>query len=153
MIRRELSSELVKKLNGSSLWRNICADHELQPEIRDKSITVYYRSGAVLQNLTLNDDNHLTASVVDRYVPIPRRGAQLSLSEKNSDGKLVFDRPLQATSFSDGMGGELESYKAQMDHIRPDDTEGAIVQAICCRGANAILDQEIAFRSIGVFCG
>ena len=35
MLRRHLSPELIKALNDSPFWNNICADHELQPEIRD----------------------------------------------------------------------------------------------------------------------
>lgn len=147
MIRRELSPDLVSALRGHSFWKNICGDRNLQPEIRDNSITVYYKSGALLRNLGLTK-GHLTASVVDRYVPFASSGDSVTLVEDDK-GHLVFDRPPQAMPLADGTEDVLTSYKLRMDRIRGSGKEGDIVQAICSRAANAVVDQEITFQEAG----
>jgi len=70
MIRRSLSRQSVTTLKASPIWRNLCADVELQPEIRDDSVTVYYRGGAFLRNLKAVD-GRLFAEVHRKYVPFP----------------------------------------------------------------------------------
>lgn len=70
MFRRSLSPQTVEFLKRNRLWQNLCADRDLQPEIRDDAVTVYYRGGALLRNLRVIR-NSLLADVQPKYVPIP----------------------------------------------------------------------------------
>lgn len=143
MIRRAASEQLVSALKENEFWRNIVKDTELQPEIRDDKITVYYRAAALLREMSLNG-HVLTASIREAYVPVVRRGGCLTLTA--SDGGLQFDQAPGVLAIAKAEEKTLEAYKMQIEADQGPSSEGSIVQAICDYPRNLILDQEIAFQ-------
>jgi hypothetical protein len=149
MIRRYLSRQSVDALKASQLWKNLCADSELQPEIRDDAVTVYYRGGALLRNLKVKGD-FLHAEVHPKFVPFSgtETNTYLQLSG-TSTGGIAFVEPPAPLSLGVATQDILDAYKAMMDQVLVAFPEGQIIQAICCRPENQILDQEITFQESG----
>ncbi len=52
---RDLSDDLINAL--LPLVREIASDRELQPEIRDHSLTIYYRGAALIRELKIENEN------------------------------------------------------------------------------------------------
>lgn len=143
MIRRALSEQLIEALNKNEFWTNIVKDTELQPEIRDGKVTVYYWSKALLREVSLNG-GALTASIHDAYVPVARGGGYLTLTA--SDGELQFDQAPGVLAIAKAEEKTLKAYKKRIVADQGPSGEGSIVQAICDDPRNQILDQEIAFQ-------
>jgi hypothetical protein len=143
MIRRTASPKLIAALHRSSFWKNIASDTELQPEIRDEKITVYYQAAALLRELTLNNGT-LTAAVRDTYVPVIREGRDRILHAV--DGKLEFADAPAASPIGIADEATIGGYKSQVEADQGPASEGTIVQAICTDPRNMIIDQEIAFQ-------
>lgn len=146
MFRRNLAPEMIAVLKGSRFWMNLIADPELQPEIRDDSVTVYYRGGALLRNLKVLNGT-LLAAVHPKFVPMPnvetRTYVRLS---GTADQGLAFLDPIAPLSIGAAEASVLEAYKDVMDQVLHSFPEGRIVQAICTRRESQIVDQEIAFQ-------
>lgn len=87
-----LSAELIAALNAAEFWRNLCADAELQPEVRPNhsggAVTVYYRGRAVIRELKLQH-GRLVGSLHHKYVPIDGAAGQY-VSMSAVDGQLAF---------------------------------------------------------------
>jgi hypothetical protein len=126
---------------------NLCADAELQPEIRDESVTIYYRGHALLRELRVLKGS-LLAEIHPKFVPFP--GAELNTSVRltGTDG-LAFVKPPVPLPLGVADPDVLEAYKALMDQVLGSLSEGQVVQDICCRPESQILDQEIAFQESG----
>jgi len=148
MFRRSLSTPLIERLKPSTFWQNICQDGELWPEIRTDAITVYYRGGALLRELRLTNGD-LVAFVQPKFIPLRQpAGKSIRVVDKGRDG-LAFSEPLGPLPLATAEPPALRAYKAMMDQVLTTFPEAEIIQSICCRAENQILDQEIAFQESG----
>lgn len=145
MLPRSLSDKLVGFL--TPLLTNIVDDWELQAEIRDESVTVYYRASALLRDCRLNRrKDGLVASVHAKYVPLSPGHSSKYLRLFGSVGR-GFDfaatplaRPLML--FEDET---VQAYKKMIcftNRGREDD----IVHRLVSRKDNRIVDQELTFE-------
>ena len=66
---RSLSDELIDAL--TPFVRGLADDRELQPEIRDHSLTIYYRGAALIRDLKIENGN-LVGAVHYQYIPLQR---------------------------------------------------------------------------------
>lgn len=148
MFRRSLPTELIERLKPAHFWHNVCQDGELWPEIRNDAITVYYRGGALLRELRLLNGD-LVASVHPKFIPLQQPATKsVRLLDKGTAG-LSFAEPLGPLPLATAEPQALRAYKAMMDQVLTAFPEGEIVQSICCRQENQIIDQEIAFQESG----
>jgi hypothetical protein len=149
MFRRYLPSRTIGVLKTSELWRNLCRDTELQPEIRDDAITVYYRGGALLRNLRVVGDS-ITAEVHPKFVPLAVSPSTTSIQlVSETDGGLKFADTILPRPIGLADADVLAAYKELMDQVLVSFPEGQIIQYICKRPENQIVDQEIAFQESG----
>lgn len=146
MVRRAASDALISALGNSPFWPNIIADPELQPEIRDEKITVYYQASALIRELSLRD-GALVASVRDTYLPAVREGKYLTL--RGGDAGLMFEPAPSVLHIGLADEDTIDEYKIRIEADQGPESEGSIVQAICTRSGNMVLDQEIAFQEGG----
>lgn len=146
MFRRYLAPQTIGLLKGSRLWMNLVADAELQPEIRDDSVTVYYRGGALLRNLKVLDGS-LVADVHPKFVPMPSIETRTYVRlTGTADQGLAFVDSLAPLCIGAAESSVLAAYKDVMDQVLHSFPEGQVVQAICARPESQIVDQEIAFQ-------
>lgn len=148
MFRRSLPTELIERLKPARFWQNICQDAELWPEIRNGAITVYYRGGALLRELRMVDRT-LLADVHPKFIPLQKTTSKSIRLVDKGDAGLAFSEQIGPLPLGDANAQTLRAYKAMMDQVLTTFPEGEIVQAICCRSDNQILDQEIAFQESG----
>ena len=143
MIRRRAPKELIDALKGSAFWENIVDDRQLQPEIRDNKITVYYMAAAMLHEIQYVK-GQLRAGVARAYVPLCRDSSRvgLCLSEK---GEIGFQTKLAALPLGDASNEVRKYYKECIKQVQGKSSEGALVQKICELRGNTIVDQEISF--------
>jgi len=66
---RYLSDELIDAL--TPFVCGLADDRELQPEIRDHSLTIYYRGAALIRDLKI-DNGNLVGAVHYKYIPLQR---------------------------------------------------------------------------------
>ena len=149
MFQRSLPAETIRVLMSSPLWRNLCSDPELHPEIRTDAITVYYRGGALLKELRV-EDGSLRADLHHKFIPLrqSRVSAYIRLAG-TGEGGLDFAESLAPLPLGNGDPLVLGAFKALMDQVLTDFPEAKIVHAICCRPENQIIDQEITFQESG----
>jgi hypothetical protein len=84
MLRRQLSDEMIEVL--TPLLTQVVDDWELQVEIRDEAVTIYYRGAALLRDLKL-EGGKLIGSVHYRYVPLQRlEGSDYLRVSSDADG-------------------------------------------------------------------
>lgn len=142
MIRRRLSDNLVKALKDSPFWKNIIADNELHPEIRDERVTVYYSGCAVMREL-IYQNGQLTCSVSLQHVPFANHDSrEARLICTNEDG-LKFQASPEAIPLGLGDPRVIARYK-KAARVRP---EQRLLGAVLNHQNNAgiVIDQEIAF--------
>lgn len=146
---RSLPPESIAILKAHSFWQNICLDPELLPEIRVDAVTVYYRGGALLRELRVVDGT-LLAEIHHKFVPLRRSGTTTSLRLVATDMTgFRFGEPVEPLPLGTADPLVLRAYKALMDQVLAEFPEGQIVQAICTRSENQILDQEVTFQEPG----
>jgi len=145
MIKRHISQELIERLVESTFWQNIVSDPELQPEIRNGKITVYYRGSAFLHELRLSR-TQLVAGVSRAYVPleIHEKGSRVEVCMA-SPGLISFKHKLRAMNLRSASQKVREAFKKRIIEVQGRKAEGAIVQAMCDPKKNLIIDQEISF--------
>ena len=51
--RRHLSQDFVETLQNNVFWINVCSDRQLQPEIRNNVVTIYFCGQALVRELRL----------------------------------------------------------------------------------------------------
>jgi hypothetical protein len=142
MPERYLSEEMIHALTNLAIWPNIVADHELCPEIRGGTVTIYYSGCGVLRDLRLQDGS-VTGWINVAHVPLVAEGhPDLPLTW---NAALGFQFPVSPIALPLGLGTPqvLNAYKAAAQ-IRPEqELLGAVLRREGNRGL--ILDQEIAF--------
>lgn len=146
MIRRHLSDSLIELLQP--LLSGIIDDWELQVEIRDEAVTIYYRGAALVRDLRL-DGNGLVGSVHYKYVPMYRRESTDYVSVKGNEDGLSFEsvpHPLAPGKLSAEV---VRNYKRMMRSVSGN-PEAAIVHGIVSRPENRVVDQELKFQESGV---
>jgi hypothetical protein len=143
---RNLPEEFFENPTFQTFLNNIVRDRELWPEIRNGSLTVYYRGAALIRDLRLNE-GRIAGQVHFKYIPVrqPERSAYITL-QFGSEG---FSLP-QSLSLPIGFGDAnvLSEYKRVMASV-PRGPECLIVHEILCRQENLIIDQEIKFQVPG----
>ena len=145
MFRRNLSSELINALRGTAWWTNLCADRELQPEIRDDAITVYHGGAALIRELRLKG-GRLVGSVHYKYVPTEKPGSVPYIDLNcDSENGIQFARSVQPLSLGACEPYTLSEYKRRMVS-NGSSLEPEIIHQIARNPKNQIVDQEIAFR-------
>ncbi|WP_345319086.1 hypothetical protein [Novipirellula rosea] len=143
LIRRSVPAKWLD--SPPSFLRSFIADPELFPEIRDNSITVYYKSRALIRELTLRD-GEVSGSISLDYIPQARtqsRYASVILGEAGFEYSPSVT-PLQPGNLDPVT---LKHFKARMDG-RGD--EGDVIHRLTIRPTNLIVDQEVAFQDPGV---
>jgi hypothetical protein len=147
--RRSLPDALINQLTPTRFWQNLCQDRDLQPEIREDVITVYYRGGALLRELRLGKGS-LIASIHPKFVPLEqiRTAKSIRLLNEPASG-LTFVESLGPIPLGHADSSILKEYKRMMDKELFSFPEAEIVQAIYDKKENQILDQEIAFQEPG----
>lgn len=142
MIRRQLSESLIALLQP--LLSSVVDDWELQVEIRDEAVTIYYRGAALVRDLRLDGDR-LVGSVHYKYVPLHRLDSSVYLTVGGNEDGLLFEsvpQPLALGKLSADVVGE---YKRMMKSVS-ENPEAAIVHRIVSRPENRIVDQELKFQ-------
>lgn len=146
MIRRHLSDSLIEFLEP--LLSGIVDDWELQAEIRDEAVTIYYRGAALVRDLRLNGD-HLAGSVHYKYVPLGRPDASEYLTVGGDGNGLTFESVPQPLAPGKLPAEVVRNYKRMMRSVSGN-PEAAIVHGIVSRPENRIVDQELKFQESGV---
>ncbi len=145
MLTRYLSDDLINAL--SPLIGGIANDYELQPEIRDNSLTIYYRGAALIRNLRL-DNGNLTGEVHFKYIPLQHPDNSDYVQLVGSDEGLAFDNqpgPLAPGRLSPEV---IAEYKRTIRSVGIN-LESQIVHEIVRKPENLIVDQEIKFQHPG----
>jgi hypothetical protein len=143
---RNLPQEFFDNPEFQKFLTNIVRDRELWPEIRDGSLTVYYRGAALIRDLRMKE-GQIVGQIHFKYIPVrpPEQSAYVTL-QFGAEG---FSLP-QSLSLPIGFGDAnvLSEYKRVMVSM-PCGPECLIVHKIVCRQENLILDQEIKFQVPG----
>ena len=145
MLTRNISDDLINAL--SSLLRGIADDRELQPEIRDNSLTIYYRGAALIRELKL-DNGNLIGKVHFKYIPLQHPDNSDYVRLVWSDEGLAFDN--QPGSLAPGLlNPEVVAEYKRMIRSVGNNPESLIVHEIVRKPENLIVDQEIKFQDPG----
>jgi hypothetical protein len=148
MIRRYISPELINALKKSQVWINLSSDSELQPEIRNNAVSIYYRSGAFLRNLRI-ESGALTADIHQKFIPLDESASGTYARLTSCDGVgLGFELSPKPISLGTAETCARRAYKERIAQVQSS-PECQVVQAICERPENQVLDQEIAFQEPG----
>lgn len=146
MLRRQLSGPLITLLGP--LIANIVDDWELQVEIRDESVTIYYRGAALLRDLRL-EDNQLTGKIHYKYVPLQRPERSDYLRITGGEDGLTFNAAPQPMALNWFAPEALREYKRMIKSVSAN-PEANIVHRIVLRPENQIVDQELKFQAKGL---
>ncbi|QDT29910.1 hypothetical protein Enr10x_52670 [Gimesia panareensis] len=145
MLRRRLSDEMINLL--VPLIANLVDDRELQLEVRDNYVTVYYRGAALLREIRLVD-NQLTGKIHYKYVPLQRPEGSDYLSIASGENGLNFNAAPQPMPLGQFAPDILREYKRMMKSVSGS-PEANIVHGIVSRPENQIVDQELKFQEPG----
>lgn len=147
LFRRHLSSEFVQALKSNPFWARVCSDRQLQPEIRNNVVTIYYCGQALVRELRIRN-GRLSASVHHKFVPLQKTSPSvyLPLTWNGATG-FVFEEKLQPQLLSNGSSEVLKNCKRLMKfEAGPEDV---LQQNIITNARNLILDQQIEFPGMG----
>lgn len=145
MLRRRLSDEMINLL--VPLIANIVDDWDLQVEVRDNSVTIYYRGAALLRDICL-EDNQLTGKIHYKYVPLKRPDRSDYLRMTSGVDGLKFETAPQPMPLSQFAPEVLREYKRMMKSVSGN-PEANVVHGIVSRPENQIVDQELKFQESG----
>lgn len=134
--------------NKPTFLEAMIADPELHPEIRNNSLTVYFRGAALIRDLRVSG-NEFTASVNYKYIPIRKPDRPSSVPLVSTNGRLEFDCDPHALAIGQGNLDVLTAYKRMIRSVHRSSPECKIVHEIVCRTNNLIVDQEIEFQQPG----
>lgn len=145
--RRRLSSQFVQTLKANAFWLRVCSDRQLQPEIRNNCLTVYFCGQALLRELRLRNDR-LHASIHHKFVPLQKSQPSVYLPVAWKEGTgFRFTEELQPELPGEGDSAVLKAYKRLMKfEAGPEDL---LQQQIVAKAQNLILDQQVEFPGEG----
>ena len=140
---RRLPENLLAALSQNTFWENVRSDDELQPEIRNNVISIYYKGRALVRELKIQK-GVLTASVHHKFVPLQRSTQSESLGLSWNDRKgFLFEDALSTHELGVAVPSTLKAYKRLMEfEAGPEDR---LQQYILTNQSNQILDQQVAF--------
>ncbi|HCO23423.1 MAG TPA: hypothetical protein DIT97_10325 [Gimesia maris] len=128
-------------------WSSIINDPELHPEIRDNSVTAYYRGAALIRNLSPSGET-FTGDVHFKYVPVHTTdGSEYLRFSGNAQG-LRFENNLEPQNLGDCGQDVLNEFKRKMRSV-VQHSESQIIHHIASHPANVIIDQEILLQTTG----
>lgn len=152
MLKREVPEVLVNALVSSGFWQNVCNDPELQIEIRNGVITVYYRGSALIRELQL-EDGRLVARIHCKYIPLQSPDSKSDVLLACDDHKtLGFVQEPTPLALGSCASETLKAYKRCINKVRSKisgASEFGIVHEIASHTENRILDQELTFQESG----
>jgi hypothetical protein len=144
LIRRSIPEEWSS--NPPTLLTSLANDPELCLEIRDNSVTIYYRGKAVIRELGVRS-NQVVGSIHHRYIPLSTPDSKyvdLSLS----DSGFSFASPVEPLSLEMLQPETIAKVKAAVKSANPG-KENRVIQGLVTKPDNQIVDQEVAFQSPG----
>jgi hypothetical protein len=145
--RRSIDDQLIERLKESLFWQHICQDSELRPEIRNGSVTVYYRGNALLQGLKLKR-GRLVATIHRKYIPLNHEGEADVRIHTDDGGNLRYSphpTPLELDCCDERT---RDRFKCRLNELSKG-TEEDIVHSLICKRGNVVIDQQIAFKEGG----
>lgn len=145
MLRRRLSDEMINLL--VPVIANLVDDWDLQLEVRDNSVTIYYRGAALIHEIRLVD-NQLTGKIHYKYVPLQRPEGSDYLSITSGEDGLNFEAAPQPMPLSQFSPAALSEYKRMMKSVSSN-PEADVVHGIVSHRENQIVDQELKFQESG----
>lgn len=145
MLRRRLPDEMIELL--VPLVANLVDDWDLQVEVRDNSVTIYYRGAALLRDICL-ENNQLSGKIHYKYVPLQRPERSDYLRMTSSGDGLKFDTAPQPMPLNQFAPEVLREYKRMMKSVSGN-PEANVVHGIVSRPENQIVDQELKFQESG----
>jgi hypothetical protein len=154
---RAFRSEAIEALIATSFWRNVRDDRELFPEIRDQSITIYYKGRALIRDLRYVN-GHWEARVHTKFVPVEQplrleKSSDYFVLASDRSGRLDFKNLPRAIPLGDAAPTSLSRYKSTMrSELQPEDELihsilTASIQRADGRTSNCIVDQQIALSA------
>ena len=144
---RNLPEEFFDNSDFRSFLANVSKDLDLFPEVRNGSLTIYYRGAALIRDVRVTE-GRITGQVHYKYIPVnpPDKSSYVPL-QFGTDG---FSFPQSSAPLAIGFGTTkvLSEYKRTMRSVSHN-LECLIVHEIVRRHQNLILDQEIKFQTSG----
>lgn len=149
MLRRNLSDEWITwGETPPEYWSSIINDPELHPEIRGKTVSVYYRGVTLIRNLTLSGET-FTGDIHFKYVPVGTSNDSDYLRFSGNTQGLRFENNLEPQNLGDCGQDVLNEYKRKMRSVA-NNLESQIIHSIVSHPENMIIDQEIPLQSTGI---
>ena len=144
---RHLPEEFFDNPEFRKFMASIVRDRELFPEIRNGSLTVYYRGAGLIRDLRVKE-GQIVGQVHFKYIPV--RSPQQSDYVTLQLGAVGLSLPQDLAPLSIGFGDSdvLSEYKRTMKSVSHN-LECLIVHEVVCRPENLILDQEVKFQVSG----
>lgn len=146
---RNLPEDFFNDLNFRKFIANVASDPELFPEIRDGSVTVYYRGDALIREMQVKN-GQIVGKVHFKYIPAQSPDKYVTL--QLGDTGLSFLQEVTPLPIGFGDSDVLSEYKRVMKSVGSG-PESLIVHEIVCHTDNFILDQETKFQSPGEAAG
>lgn len=144
---RSLPDDFFANPEFQTFLANVSQDLELFPEIRNGSLTIYYRGAALIRDIRVKE-GRISGQVHYKYIPVnrPDNSSYVAL-QLGTDG---FSSSQGLTTLPIGIGspGVLSEYRRTMRSVSHN-LECLIVHQIVCHHQNLILDQEIKFQTSG----
>lgn len=142
---RNLPEDFFNSPTLQVLMNNIASDPELFPEIRDGSLTVYYRGDALIRDMQVVD-GQIVGQVHCKYIPVSSPDTYVTL--RLGDTGLSVPQGVAPISIGLGESEVLKEYKRVMKSVSSG-LEARIIHEIVCNPDNVVLDQEIKFQTPG----
>ena len=144
---RHVSDCLAVALNGSQFWQAIVSDPDLQPEIRNDAVTVYFKAQALIRDLRLGPSG-LVGQTHFRFVPLRCMENAPYLVQAMSDSGMTIAGDASPLSLANGEPEVLAQYKRMINAACS--PESKVVGRIMSRNLGAIIDQEYEFAESGL---
>lgn len=148
MLRRNLPDEWITwGESPPECWSSIINDPELHPEIRDNTVTVYYRGAALIRNLILSGET-LSGDVHFKYVPVSTSNGSEYLNFSGNTQGLQFENDLEPRHLGNCGQVVLNEFKRKMRSVVRHG-ESQVLHHVASHPANVIIDQEILLQTTG----
>lgn len=144
---RNLPEDFFENAEFRRFLANVSQDIELFPEIRNGSVTIYYRGAALIRDMRVQD-GQIVGQVHFKYIPVHSPDNSNYVTLQLGTTGLTFPQSLAPLAIGFGDSRVLSEYKRTMRSVSHN-LECLIVHEIVCRHHNLILDQEIKFQTSG----